>query len=762
MAIAGQTLPSLPSLINAAGIALRILPVHQIAAAAAFVRDVTAEYGICNPGRPLLGRPRRATGGRERAIEARRQDRLAIDRAIGFNSPGAAPFLPALFGGNIPDVLREHRGGVRLRDIACADIFDDRDGGMGNSHIGSVEYINPLHDSEPDQRLGPSQSLQLAQIINDFVQYHSINHLLPCTTTPSRSPRGHRRDARSWHCDDRSGGGRRPGSDSSPIEEGAAEFDTFQTSSPLVLDLDRRRHRNAGAAGGRLLRSRRRRLRGVDGLDRRGRRAAGPGPQRQRRRGPRRRAVRERDGPSGRRQGLRRLPGAGRDSTTMPMGRSTPAIPSGASSASGGTPTGTATVRPASCTSWRTSASARSARVRRPPHFIDANGNEHRLVGTLHAVGRERGRHGRRVVPRDAPTRRGGRATPRARRRRGAAEHSGPWDRPRPSPGHGAGRQRRPHGSGPAVRRRTPTRRSARRCSSRSCSDGRGATAIDPGSRGPAHRRPEAGHAGARLWRSVHRHRGHRESQRRSRRPPGPHVPGLRRDWCTPQLMAQSHLDGSVDVERLLLGCRRRTGAGRSERRHRGVARPVSPPTRQPVGWRSASLPGPIRGLGVEAMVDYQAFRDAFAAQGEDIAWIVDSGGKALLAGTGRRRHPDRRGDGRCPPGRRRQRHPVGRRRRRRPLRTGRRRHAHRRRGRRPAGWRQRRRFPRRAARQRPALWPCGQRHAPGRGGRRRPRGRRRQRFPRRRRGQRHPPGRRRRRHPAGPRAGRHAFRRRR
>ena len=41
-----------------------------------------------------------------------------------------------------------------------------------------------------------------------------------------------------------------------------------------------------------------------------------------------------------------------------------------------------------------------------------------------------------------------------------------------------------------------------------------------------------------------------------------------------------------------------------------------------------------VRGLGVEAMVDYDAFRDTFAAQGEELAWIVDSGGKILFAGT--------------------------------------------------------------------------------------------------------------------------------
>ena len=41
-----------------------------------------------------------------------------------------------------------------------------------------------------------------------------------------------------------------------------------------------------------------------------------------------------------------------------------------------------------------------------------------------------------------------------------------------------------------------------------------------------------------------------------------------------------------------------------------------------------------VRGLGLEEMVDYRTFRDAFAAQGEDLAWVVDSGGKVFIGGT--------------------------------------------------------------------------------------------------------------------------------
>jgi Ca2+-binding RTX toxin-like protein len=41
-----------------------------------------------------------------------------------------------------------------------------------------------------------------------------------------------------------------------------------------------------------------------------------------------------------------------------------------------------------------------------------------------------------------------------------------------------------------------------------------------------------------------------------------------------------------------------------------------------------------VRGFGLEGFFDYESFRDAFAADGEDVAWAVDSGGKNLLTAT--------------------------------------------------------------------------------------------------------------------------------
>jgi hypothetical protein len=99
-----------------------------------------------------------------------------------------------------------------------------------------------------------------------------------------------------------------------------------------------------------------------------------------------------------------------------------------------------------------------------------------------------------------------------------------------------------------------------------------------------------------------------------------------------------------------------------------------------------------IRGLGVEAVVDYQAFRDLFTAQGEDIAWIVDLAGRsssrARPATT-----PDRARHRRCPPGRKRHDTLSGTTATTSSTDRGSR-HPHRRRGRRRAGWRQRQRFP--------------------------------------------------------------------
>jgi Ca2+-binding RTX toxin-like protein len=41
-----------------------------------------------------------------------------------------------------------------------------------------------------------------------------------------------------------------------------------------------------------------------------------------------------------------------------------------------------------------------------------------------------------------------------------------------------------------------------------------------------------------------------------------------------------------------------------------------------------------VRGFGLERFFDYESFRDAFAAEGEDIAWAVDAGGRTLLVAT--------------------------------------------------------------------------------------------------------------------------------
>lgn len=41
-----------------------------------------------------------------------------------------------------------------------------------------------------------------------------------------------------------------------------------------------------------------------------------------------------------------------------------------------------------------------------------------------------------------------------------------------------------------------------------------------------------------------------------------------------------------------------------------------------------------IRGLGVEAMVDYWAFRDALAAQDPALSWVIDAAGRGIVSGT--------------------------------------------------------------------------------------------------------------------------------
>src|SRR5262245_28547535 len=148
VAIAGTQPTNLPSLANAATIGFRNLPSQQMEAAAAFVRDVTSLYGSATlVGHSSGGLVAQLLAAREQ-VKPEGEERLQIDRAIGFNSPGAVPFLPALFGNNIPTSFEHIEAVCDSRDIVCR-IFDDRAVGMGSSHIGSVEYINPVHNSEP-------------------------------------------------------------------------------------------------------------------------------------------------------------------------------------------------------------------------------------------------------------------------------------------------------------------------------------------------------------------------------------------------------------------------------------------------------------------------------------------------------------------------------------------------------------------------------------------------------------------------------------
>ena len=41
-----------------------------------------------------------------------------------------------------------------------------------------------------------------------------------------------------------------------------------------------------------------------------------------------------------------------------------------------------------------------------------------------------------------------------------------------------------------------------------------------------------------------------------------------------------------------------------------------------------------LRGFGAENMVDYEGFRNTFAAYNEELGWIIDSGGKNIIMGT--------------------------------------------------------------------------------------------------------------------------------
>src|SRR5262245_23113503 len=129
VAIAGTDPKSLPSLMNAGAIAFQSLslPLHQVEAATAFIREVVAEFGTQYGPVTVVGH---SSGGlvaqlimAKQELE-RPEDQLPIDRAIGFNSPGAAPFLPALFGQNIPSSFDNIEAVCDSRDLVCR-IFDD-------------------------------------------------------------------------------------------------------------------------------------------------------------------------------------------------------------------------------------------------------------------------------------------------------------------------------------------------------------------------------------------------------------------------------------------------------------------------------------------------------------------------------------------------------------------------------------------------------------------------------------------------------------
>lgn len=99
------------------------------------------------------------------------------------------------------------------------------------------------------------------------------------------------------------------------------------------------------------------------------------------------------------------------------------------------------------------------------------------------------------------------------------------------------------------------------------------------------------------------------------------------------QLLAKTHVQNLWDLVtyRWDAGAQRVTGdlsATVGELQHQLTADPAAGVVALSEFARS------IRGFGLEGMLDYWTFRDAFAAQGEDIAWAVDSGGKALIAAT--------------------------------------------------------------------------------------------------------------------------------
>src|SRR5262245_43431256 len=231
VAIAGTNIQSLPSLMSAATVLFKTVPAHQIEAAESFIREVTSSY---MSGVTLVGH---SSGGLVAQLIAAKQtiepleDQLDVDRAIGFNSPGAAPFLPALFGNAIPPTFDNIESVCDSRDLVCR-LFDQRGSVMGNSHIGSVEYINPVHDSEPLTGWALPNPANWPQILHDFFSYHGINHLADLdqgNTSTIHAVSG------TLGLLPIVGVGQ---TEESPIKTGAGEFETFQTSSPIALDLD--------------------------------------------------------------------------------------------------------------------------------------------------------------------------------------------------------------------------------------------------------------------------------------------------------------------------------------------------------------------------------------------------------------------------------------------------------------------------------------------------------------------------------------------
>ena len=106
---------------------------------------------------------------------------------------------------------------------------------MGNSHIGLVEYLNPVPNSEPVSGWALLNPSNLPQIIRDFASYHGIDHLAALNdgTVETIHPVGGTMSLTLVLM-----GPAAAAPESDPIEAGAEEFETFQTSSPLVLDLD--------------------------------------------------------------------------------------------------------------------------------------------------------------------------------------------------------------------------------------------------------------------------------------------------------------------------------------------------------------------------------------------------------------------------------------------------------------------------------------------------------------------------------------------